>query len=126
MSFGTDTSTFPDFDGTGRTISGVRVVAECLLRRFTTRRGTLFYDPDFGLDLRDLLNEDLDASDLRRFTALAKLEAEKDERVVEAAVSLSLSGSTLKIQISGELSTREAFDFVLAIDKVSAEVLRVT
>lgn len=124
MSYGQDVSTFPDFDDTGRTISEKRAVAECLLRRYTTPNGWLDYDPSFGLDLRDLLNEDLDANDMRRIQVLAKLEALKDERIDDVEVTVSLESSVLKIRIVGTLADDAGgFEFVLAIDKVSASVL---
>ena len=123
---GTDVSTFPAFDGTGRTISGVRALAECSLRRLTTEEGTLEYAPDFGYDLRDLLNEDLDERDLRRHEVRAALELEKDERIARADVSMTLDAatSTLSVRITGTLASGADYEFVLRIDQVSAEVLK--
>lgn len=123
--YGLDVSTFPGLDVTGRNISGSRVVAEACLRRLITPRGALRYDPDYGYDLRDLLNDDVTAADLRRHALSAALELEKDERIDAVSVTLTLSGFTLTVAISGTLSTAAAFDLILAIDQVSAAVLRV-
>lgn len=125
--YGTDVSTFPGFDATGRTITGPRVVAEACLRRLTTRRGSLSYDPDGGYDLTDLLNEDLSASDLRRHELAAELELEKDDRITSADVTLTLDAATftLSVRITGTLSNGAAFAFTLAISQVSAAVLKV-
>ena len=122
---GTDVSTFPDMDATGRTISGTRALAECSLRRLTTPEGSLEYDTEFGYDLRDLVNEDLDARDLRRHQTRAEMQLELDERIRSASVTLTLNTatSTLMVRVSGTLVTGSDFAFVLAIDKVSSTVL---
>lgn len=122
--YGSDISTFP-FDGTGRRITGARVVAEACLRRLMTQSGTLSYDPEYGVDLRWLLNEDLDASDLRLAESMAKFELEKDDRIRRANVSLALADNKLTVRIAGELADRESFAFTLGIDSVSASVLEV-
>lgn len=127
VDFGTDVSTFPGLDMTGRTITGVRAVAEAVARRFVTPNGTLEYDRDFGRDLRDLLNEDFDDRDIAREQAAAELEAEKDERVKRASVSFVLDRAAMKltVRIGGVLADGRdtPFEFVLSIDKVSAKVL---
>lgn len=125
--YGTDVSTFPVTDMTGRTIEGKRAVAECILRRYTTPNGSLRYDPDFGRDTREMLNEDLDEGDLATEAHALAREAEKDERVSRATVVLTLDAvaSKLTVRVFGELLGGVAFDFVLGIDAVSAEILRV-
>lgn len=126
VDFGDDVSTFPDLDVTGNTITGVRVIAEACLRRLMTPEGSLSYDPDYGYDLSELLNEDLEDRELRRHAARAELELEKDERILNARVELTLDASThtLKIRITGELADREDFELVMKIDEVSADVLK--
>jgi hypothetical protein len=123
--YGTDVSTFPDLDVTGRGITGPRVVAECTLRRLTTAAGSLEYDKDFGYDVRELLNEDLSDIELRREQARIAMEVEKDERVASADVRLVLDRVTMKLflHVGGSLYDGKVFRFVLAIDKVSAAVL---
>jgi hypothetical protein len=124
---GTDVSTFPDLDVTGRKITGARVVAECCLRRLTTQADTLGYDPDFGYDLRDLLNEDFSDSELRRHEARAAIEVEKDERIRRADVTLTLNHAThtLTVRITGTLISDRDFLLTLGIGQLSAEVLQV-
>lgn len=123
--YGRDVSTFPDLDVTGRDISDVRAIAECTLRRFTSEEGSLAYDKTFGKDIRDLLNEDMTERDARREEQRLATQAELDERILRADVSLTLEPSAhkLKVRVTGELSDGTEFSFVLAISKVSAEVL---
>jgi hypothetical protein len=124
--FGTDVSTFPGLDVNGRQISEARAMAEWALRCLTTAPGDLSYDPEWGHDLRDLLNEDLDDRDLRRHESLSETALERDERVARADVQLSLEKSTftLTVRIGGTLVTGRKFNLVLAIDQVTASVLK--
>lgn len=127
VDFGSDVSTFPETDMTGRMVDGRRATAECLLRRYMTPYGSLPYDEDFGCDLRVLLNDDLDDGDLRHLESVASAEALKDERILTASVTMTLNKqeSKLSVRIAGTLSDRSSFDFVLAIGNVTAEVLKV-
>lgn len=124
--FGLDVSTFPDLDVQGRQISDVRTVVECSLRRLITPNGSLTYDPDFGYDLRDLLNDDLSDRDLRRHSSLVAIELEKDERVLSASASLSwdpVRPFVLKVRITATLIDDREFTFTAAISSVGAELL---
>lgn len=124
--YGSDVSTFPVTDMTGRTIVGPRVVAEMLLRRYTTRAGKLRYAPDFGRDVRDLLNADLDETDLRFEEALLEREGLKDERIADLDVTLTLDArtSTLRIRADGFLSDGgEPFAYVLEVSALTAKIL---
>lgn len=125
--FGTDVSTFPVTDMTGRTISGKRVVLERLLRRFMTPNGTLDYDPSFGEDLRYLLNGDFTDSELRQAEAAAARQALLDEAIVSAWVQFTLDKQTSKltVRIGGELADGSRFEGVLAIGSVTGDILAV-
>ena len=126
IDFGTDVSTFPDLDVRGTQIKDTRSVAECCLRRLMTPNGTLEYDAEAGYDLRDLLNDDLADSDLRKHEALAAIEVEKDERIRSASVSLSLDASTftLSVRITGVLVDNRPFALTAAITQISSDILK--
>jgi predicted HTH transcriptional regulator len=126
--YGSDVSTFPDLDVTGRGISDKRSVAEAVLRRWTTEEAQLEYDRDAGFDLRDLLNEDLSASDLRRYAARAGIEAEKDERIQRMTVTMELDASkfTLTVRAVGVLLDDRDFSLTASITQISADLLEVS
>jgi hypothetical protein len=126
--YGSDVSTFPDLNVTGKTIRDTKSVAECVLRRWMTPNGSLSYDPEAGYDLRDILNDDLDASDLRRHESMAAIEAEKDERVRSCRVSFSLDASTFTLTVRAALLLVDGrdFTFTAAISQISAEFLSST
>lgn len=125
--YGADVSTFPDLDVTGNAIGGVRSIAECTLRRFMTEEASIDYDRKFGRNIRDLLNGDFTQRELRREESRLANQAEEDERIRRADVTLTLDEArhTLKLRVTGELTdSNNDFDFVLAITAVSAEVLK--
>jgi len=71
--------------------SAFMVLAEAILRRWTTSPGQLIDDADYGYNLNDLISSDLSPSDLAFAQQQAATEAEKDERVQGAVVQLALS-----------------------------------
>jgi hypothetical protein len=124
--YGTDISTFPVVDLTFAPISGRRVVAEAIARRLSTPRGTLFWDPQYGTDLRVFLNDDIDPIRTPMEVAImAKAEAVKDDRVVDAVVFVSFDARArkLSVHIALELSEADRFEFVLGVDQVTVQIL---
>jgi phage baseplate assembly protein W len=122
--FGVDTDTFPDLDVTGRAVTGNRVVMIMALRRLTTPYGSLAYDRDFGLDLREYLNDDLSDADLASLQAQVANEITKDERVERCSVVITLDDNVMRVRISIAAADGNAFAFTLAISEVTAEILQ--
>jgi hypothetical protein len=54
--FGTDISCYPDLDGSFGLVSGFTLIAQDLARRLETPRGGLFYDSNYGTDVRGWVN----------------------------------------------------------------------
>lgn len=129
LGFGTDVSTFPDLDPQFRLITGQRVVAEAVARRWLSPRGSVSYDETYGEDVRAYLNARVDGPRLRALEAALQAQAVADERVRDATVTLSTSGSAaaLRLQITGRLVTAAGpFALVLTVDQLGAtlEILR--
>ena len=62
---GTDLYCISDLDPAGRTVSGPEALAQAIARRLQTPRGALAAigdDPDYGLDLRDYVGDDVGAA----------------------------------------------------------------
>lgn len=125
LAYGTDISTFPDLDPTFTLITGERVVAESIARRWTTPPGSLEGEEDYGYDVRLHLNQALSPRDLFRIQSVLTQEAEKEERVegVDVTVDHNFSSGTLKVVGAIQTNDVGTFDLVLAIDKVSATLL---
>lgn len=114
--WGTDVSTFPDLDATFSLLGSQRIVAEAVARRLLTPHGTLFYDPDSGVDLRELLGEGFTQAKLYRLRSLISSEAEADERVLSAAVALTFNAAAQSLSVRVTIQTADGPDFALVLD----------
>ena len=72
--------------------SGRQCLAEALARRLITPRGALFYDLLYGYDVTSELNSDITATDVPRIAANIEAEFRKDERVIDAKVTVQFVG----------------------------------
>lgn len=120
-----DVSTFPDLDPSGSQMTDpVQALGEIILRRLTTWRGALWYDFDFGLDLRERLNDDLGPRELALLKSDIRDEVEKDERVKAADVELELNYETnsLKVMINVDVSDA-TYKYIVSVDQVNASFL---
>ena len=84
-----------------RTKSGIDNLLEALGRRLITPRGGLWYAPNYGLDIRQFLNESI-ADGGYEMSALIEGELEGDERVLNATVTvdvLTLESITFRASI---------------------------
>jgi phage baseplate assembly protein W len=75
-----------------RTRDRARIKAQAIEMRLSTRRGTYFDDPDYGLLVDDLLLDAAPAGRRSRIAAAIAGEIEKDERVESATVTLATDG----------------------------------
>lgn len=122
--YGTDLSALPDLSFNLQ--SGSANLAEAIARRLVTPRGGLFYDPSYGLDLRQYLGEALTDEVRYEIETLVGAECEKDERILSARATL-IDGppQARSLQVAVELETADGpFRFVLSINGVTVEVLR--
>ncbi|GGL15958.1 hypothetical protein [Deinococcus radiotolerans] len=72
---------------TGELVAGRDLLVESLARRLRTRRGALFYDPEFGSYLPDYLGERVEDAGAEA-AAICQLDLEEDPRVISAAVTV--------------------------------------
>ena len=82
--FGTDFQTRPL---TGAFLSGVALLIEDLGRLLRTRKGALFYDPDYGSYLPEYLGEGFQDGGAEA-AAICELDLEEDPRVLTATASV--------------------------------------
>lgn len=106
--------------------SGKRAVAEAIARRWGTPRGGLIDDPDYGYDVSDLVNDDLDKATLARVAHFAKAEAEKDERVRSCTVGI-VQMIDQSLLVTGTVVTAEGpFQLVVSVSQVTVSLLQVS
>lgn len=122
--YGEDILVFPDLDGTLTETSGDVVLADAIARRFLTQRGSLEFYPDYGTDVRDYLNESIDANALNRIKAACEQEAVKDERVLDSNVTVKYNPATFSLTLLVELQTKDGpYDFTLLVTQLTATLL---
>lgn len=108
-------------------LSGADNLVAALLRRLITPRGGLFYDPNYGVDLREYVQAALGPQEIYEIEEFTAAELAKDPRVLSATATvlnpnlLSQRGLALRLEVETE---EGPFDLILAVDQVSVEVLR--
>lgn len=113
-----------DLDPTGALDDGLRAAAYAVARRFVVRRGDLFYDPTYGLDLRDYLAKAMTAGEVFRLRSKAAAEAEADERVSSADASVSFDPATNAMRVAVRCeSALGPFSLTLAVSAVTVDLL---
>lgn len=106
--------------------SGNRVVAEAIVRRWGTPRGRLVDDPNYGLDLTSEVSNDLGPGDIARLSQAAAAEAQKDERVLSAKVTIVLTAAGI-LTIVGVITTANGpFQLVAAVSAITVSLLQVS
>lgn len=126
--YGRDLSCVTDLEPTLEEIdqASPRAIVQAVIRRFITPRGTLLDDPDYGLDVRGYCNRGVTQRDLRALSGALRGEAQKDDRVARADVSVTATNATLSIQVFITPADPALQDFSFTFSVTSAEVLRVT
>jgi hypothetical protein len=94
-------------------------VVEAILRRLQTPRGGLWYDRDYGADVRQFLN-----GSRSKFAVAAVVEAEalKDERVEEASADVTFTDTTLEIVLR-IVTAAGPFDLTIGVSDLTVALL---
>lgn len=104
---------------------GLRNLGNALARRLVTPRGGLFYDPNYGLDVRAFVNAGFTAQQLAQVQADIAAEVGKDERVENPQVTVvsNTQTGTMAITIVCELA-EGPFQFLVTVNALTVELLR--
>ncbi len=125
--FGTAISCVNDIASDGRMVTGFRVVAEAIARRWITPRGRLVAYPNYGFDLTQYINADMSAKDIAALRAAAAAEAEKEETVDRCVVAAVLDTLTGVMTITAKVDTTKGpFTLVVAASAVTLDLLSIT
>jgi len=98
------------------------LVAQRILRRLTTPRGGLASvgdDPNFGWDVRQLINARLAPSDITNYQQQITAECMKEETISSATVTITYSAGTASISIS-LVSAAGPFSLTLPVQDLTA------
>jgi phage baseplate assembly protein W len=78
---GYDLSCLDDLDPAMAEVSGALMLGEAAHRRINTPRGALITDPNYGIDVWDLLNAEATEAEVAQVPGLVDQELGKDERI---------------------------------------------
>jgi phage baseplate assembly protein W len=98
------------------------LVVQSCYRRLTTRRGTLDYDPDYGIDVLHLLNAGLTRTDLIRIQGQVVCELSKDDRLETVECRATFAEETLTLEITGMTRVGE-FELTMGVTAAGAKLL---
>lgn len=128
--YGYDLACTTDMTPDASEVGGVVVLAYALYRRASTPQGTLIYDPNYGYDLGQNINDDIaSVSDISRIASSLDAEFRKDPRVYGSQTTAtwlpdaggpglgSLTTSTLVTPAVGP-----GFKLVLGVSAITGQV----
>jgi len=116
--YGTDVSTYPDLDDTFAPLSGIAVIAQAIARSLE--------DAQYGVDLRQWLNESLEAADVFHLQQTIESQCLRDERVQDVSVVVAQPTLyELRIAIDIEPSQQGPFRLTLKVTALTVELLSV-
>ena len=124
--FGRCISVVDDLPGRWRYVTGQRVVAEAVARRWGTERGTLPYALDYGTDARGMIGDTMTTAQIAEWSAALEREAEKDARVLAVSVSIAYDFASAKATIRGQLTTADGtFRLIVAVSDLTVDLLEI-
>ena len=121
---GSDFSCTDDLDPNWGVVSGTTCLGQALYRRLTTKRGALWYDPNYGTDIRQYLNS---STPINVIGQAVENECRKDERVedVEAFVETDAAGETYTIAV--RVTAADApFSLTILATSLTVELLEIS
>jgi len=121
---GVDISCYPDLDAGFSLVSGYTALGQSLARRLETPRGGLFYDPDYGTDMREMVNDAATSAFAQQRQQQIEAEALKDERVGTATATVTYSPATSTATVKLTVDTAAGpYTFVMAVTAVTIALL---
>lgn len=125
--FGSDLSCDSDLTEEMVELDGddVNLLVEACVRRLDCPRGGLPDDPDYGIDVRGMLNEGVPNYELATLGTRIRAELSKDDRIasVTASAVMAPDGRELTIAISVVPFAASVGGFALTLSVTSAEVI---
>lgn len=121
---GSDTPVFPDLEPSGAAIGGRRLLADHLMRRLTTPRGSIPMLPDYGIDVRDFLSAKMSPDELYSLRSMVENELKEDERISDASVLATFDRQTETITLECTVEAGSGpFVFTTKINALNIDLL---
>ena len=107
--------------------SGLHMLAQALVRRLITQRGTLIDDQNYGFDVRQFLGADLSPADVAKIGSQCDTEMVKDERVYQSQTTVTMmAGGTLNISVIITPSIGPTFQLTALVSQITVALLQPT
>ena len=130
LGYGTDLSCVMDVTETLEEVdpNSVNGLGEALIRRLTTRRGSLPDDPDYGIDVAAFCNKGMTRQDLLALEGEIGSELRKDDRVQSTSTKVTWSDPRLdvRIKVVPEMPGVDPFSLTMAVEDGSVLFLEVS
>lgn len=125
--YGTCISVTDDLPLRWKMATGARVLAEACYRRWSTDRGSLPYDLDYGTNVRDMIGATMSRAEVSTWQTRIANEALKDERVADCTVAIVYDAAAASAEITATItpSSAASFRLVVAVSSVTVELLRI-
>lgn len=129
VDFGTDVDVSTDLPLRRQLVSGKANLGRALVRRLMTPRGALAIvgeDPNYGLDVRQLLNEQMTPTAKATWQSKIARECEKDERVLGCVASIQFNAGASTATITLTIATADTsapFSLVVAVSALTVQLL---
>ena len=123
--FGSDLSCVTDLTSDCAEVSGTTGWLQSLARRL---QGQLFYDPNYGYDLVDLLDDEVNVQDLSAVGADIDSEFLKDERTLSSSTTVikTVSNGAVSLKTTSRVfSAAGPFTLTLSVDNVTVQILSI-
>jgi phage baseplate assembly protein W len=121
--YGTDYSCVTDLTSTLAQVSGRTLLAQAVARRVSTPRGSLFSNPNYGIDLTDFLNDGLTVNNVNSIAPIVDAELSKDERIISTATTCTLVNGVMNVAII-VTDADGPFLLVLAVSDVTVSIIQ--
>ena len=105
--------------------SGLGNLMDACIRRLSTPTGQLFWSPEYGYDVSQLLNSEVSPNILEAAEGVIANQLELDKRVDKATCQIAFNEAASKMYLYIEITpvADKTFTLVLSIDKVTVELL---
>lgn len=107
------------------TASGLRNLMDACVRRLSTATGSLFWNPEYGYDVRQVLNSEISVEILKDLESRIVSQLELDERVSKATCDATFIYPTQKLTIKIFITPFQdkTFTLVISVSKLTIELL---
>ena len=122
MTLRVDISAGLDLDPSMRSVSGLRALADAIVRRLTTTAGALRDYPGYGFNLIDLIGSSKTKAEIKNGV---EVQVNLEEEVEEARVVVSFSGvQSISIHVAISIVTSDGpFDLTISVDDLGVDVI---